>query len=98
MTTQDDLLSFPLRSSSLTAYCLPMETWMFPLRDRTRRWICRTIFLTVGVAPMLSIIGWCMAMASPSHVAGVRAQFASTLGVELRFEKLSHPGPGTTLL
>ena len=50
---------------------------MFPLRDRTRRWICRTIFFAVGVIPTLSIIAWCMAMTSPGRVAEVREQFAT---------------------
>ncbi len=65
---------------------------MFPLRDRTRRWICRTIFLTVGVAPTLSIIGWCMAMASPSHIASLREQFAAAVGRGLALRE-THSSP-----
>ena len=71
---------------------------MFPLRDRTRRCICRTMFLAVGVAPTLSLIGWCLAMTSPSHIASLRDQFAAAIGVNVQFEKLTHPRPGATLL
>jgi hypothetical protein len=71
---------------------------MFPLRDRTRRWICRTIFIIVGVVPTVSIIACCAAMNSPTHIADVREQFANVVGLDLHFEKFSRPRPGAVLL
>jgi hypothetical protein len=70
---------------------------MFPLRDRTRRWICRTIFFAVGVIPTLSIIAWCMAMTSPGRVTDVREKFADAVGLAVHFDELSYPRPGATL-
>jgi hypothetical protein len=70
---------------------------MFPLRDRTRRWICRTIFFAVGVVPTLSIIAWCMAVTSPGHVADVREKFADAAGLDVHFDEFGYPRPGATL-
>ena len=70
---------------------------MFPLRDRTRRWICRTIFFAVGVIPTLSIIAWCMAMTSPVRVSDVREKFADAVGLAVHFDELSYPRPSALL-
>ncbi len=70
---------------------------MFPLRDRTRRWICRTIFFAVGVIPTLSIIAWCMAMTSPGRVTDVHEKFADAVGLDVHFDELSYPRPGAML-
>jgi hypothetical protein len=81
----------------IAAAFLPTETRMFPLRDRTRRWICRTIFFAVGVVPTLSIIGWCMAMTSPGRVTEVREKFADAVGLDVHFDELSYPRPDAML-
>jgi hypothetical protein len=71
---------------------------MFPLHDRTRRFICRTLFLLCGVLPTVVILGWCLSVRSAGQLAAVRAQLETTLGLKVQVAKVSYPRPGCTLL
>jgi hypothetical protein len=71
---------------------------MFPLHDRNRRLICRTIFLLCGVLPIVFVAGWCSWMRSPSRTESVRSQLESALGLAVRLARVSDPCPGSMLL
>jgi hypothetical protein len=71
---------------------------MFPIHDRTRRWICRVIFILGGVLPMACVAAWAAVVHSASHVEAVRRQVAEVLGLEVRLASVSYPQPGVMLL
>ena len=71
---------------------------MFPLHDRTKRWICRAGFLLGGVLPMAAVIGWSSAIHTGVYKEAVRAELKASLGLEVRFDRVSYPRPGVTLL
>ncbi len=71
---------------------------MFPLHDRTRRWICRSGFLLGGVLPLAAVIGYSAVIRTAIYKEAVRAALKAELGVDVRFDKVSHPRPGVTLL
>jgi hypothetical protein len=71
---------------------------MFPLHDRTRRFICRTVFLLCAVLPSITIAGWCLWMRAPNRAEAVRARLESALGLSVRLSNVSYPRPGCTLL
>ena len=50
---------------------------MFPLHDRTRRFICRTAFLLCGVLPTAVTLGWSLSMRSPGQMTAVRSRLES---------------------
>src|SRR5215471_7652228 len=71
---------------------------MFPIHDRTRRWICRTIFIFGGVLPMLAVAAWAAVIHSASHLEAVRVRVEEALGLQVRLASVSYPQPGATLL
>ena len=71
---------------------------MFPLHDRTRRWICRGGFLLGGVLPLAAVIGYSAVIRTAIYKGSVRAALKAELGVDVRFDKVSYPRPGVTLL
>ena len=71
---------------------------MFPLHDRTRRFICRTAFLLCGVLPTAVTLGWSLSMRSPGQMAAVRSRLESALGLKVQVAKVTYPRPGCTLL
>jgi hypothetical protein len=71
---------------------------MFPIHDRTRRWICRVIFILGGVLPMACVAAWAAVVHSASHLEAVRQQVAEVLGLNVRLESVSYPQPGVMLL
>jgi len=71
---------------------------MFPMHDRTRRFICRTVFLLCGVLPTAIVLGWCLSMHSGGQLATLRARLESALGLKVQLAKVSYPRPGCTLL
>ncbi len=66
---------------------------MFPLHDRTRRFICRTVFLLCAVLPSIAIAGWCLWMRAPNRAEAVRAHLESALGLSVRLANVSYPRP-----
>ncbi len=71
---------------------------MFPLHERTRRRICRWVFITCGLLPMLAMIGWATAINSGNHFAAVREGLQTQLGLEVHLAAVSYPRPGAMLL
>jgi hypothetical protein len=71
---------------------------MFPIHDRTRRWICRVLFILGGVLPMAAVAAWAAVVHSASHLEAVRRQVAETLGLDVRLASVSYPQPGVMLL
>ncbi len=71
---------------------------MFPLHDRTRRWICRGGFLLGGVLPLAAVLGWSAVIHTAPYKQSVCAQLKATLGLDVRLDNVSYPRPGVTLL
>jgi len=71
---------------------------MFPIHDRTRQWICRSVFILGGVAPMLAVVAWATVVHSVSHLEAVRLQVAEVLGLDVKLASVSYSQPGVTLL
>jgi len=70
---------------------------MFPIHERTRRWICRTAFLIAGVLPMMAVAAWSASVHSAAHLAAVRARLADAVGLDVRLERVSYPRPDFVL-
>lgn len=71
---------------------------MFPLHDRTKRWICRAGFLLGGVLPMTAVISWSAAIHTGVYKESVRADLKTATGLDVRFDQVSYPRPGVILL
>jgi len=71
---------------------------MFPIHDRTRRWICRVLFILGGVLPMACVAAWAAVVHSASHLEAVRQQVAEVLGLDIRLASVSYPQRGVMLL
>ncbi|HTQ39525.1 MAG TPA: hypothetical protein VMJ32_10880 [Pirellulales bacterium] len=71
---------------------------MFPLHERTRRFICRTLFLLCGVLPTATVLAWCIRVNSAAQATAVRAQLESALGLKVQLSAVAFPRPGCTLL
>ncbi len=72
------------------------------MHDRTRRLLCRIVFLTLCVSPTLFIMTWICVVHSPAYIAHRRATWERTLsdqlGLIVSLEGVSHPTRGSTLL
>jgi len=72
---------------------------MFPLfRDRTRRLICRSLFLLLGVLPTGAVLAWSVVLNGDSYHNAVCRQLAASLGYDVRAERVTHPRKESTLL
>lgn len=71
---------------------------MFPLHDRTRRIICRALFLMGGVLPIAMVVAWCLLVRSPMEVSSMRGRLEAALSLAVKLEKVSYPRPDCTLL
>jgi hypothetical protein len=71
---------------------------MFPLRDRSRRLVCRTVFLIGGIAPMLFVFAWCGWANSSAHRETVRTALESWLDLSVRVNGISYPRPDCELM
>jgi hypothetical protein len=71
---------------------------MFPIHDRTRRWICRVIFILGGVLPTAAVAAWAAVVHSASHLEAVRLRVAEVLGLDVRLASVSYSQPGVMLL
>jgi hypothetical protein len=72
---------------------------MFPLfRDRTRRLICRSMFLLLGVLPTGAVLAWSAVLNGDRYHDAVCQQLAASLGYEVRADRVTHPRTESTLL
>ncbi len=71
---------------------------MFPLHERTRRRICRVLFIALGVLPTSAVLAYSAIIHTAAHKETVRTQLADALGLDVRVETVSNPRPETTLL
>jgi hypothetical protein len=71
---------------------------MFPLHDRTRRFLCRGILLLVAVLPTACVFVSCLYAHSSAPAAQARAHLESLLGLPAHVSHASFPRPGATLL
>jgi hypothetical protein len=71
---------------------------MFPLHERTRRWICRTLFLLLGVLPTATVLAWCVHVNSAGQRGALQAQLQSALGLKVELGQIAFPRLGCTLL
>ncbi len=67
------------------------------MSDRTRRLICRTLFLVGCVLPTLAVGAWSAASASASHRDECARQLSQSLGLRASIGGVSYPRPGVTL-
>jgi len=70
---------------------------MSVMHDHTRRLICRVLFLTVGLLPMLGVFGWAMSYHWPGTHARLENQLGQLLGLKVSFERVTYPQPGVTV-
>ncbi|MBC8874120.1 MAG: hypothetical protein H8E44_32170 [Planctomycetes bacterium] len=72
------------------------------MHDRTRRLLCRTVFLTFCVAPTLFATGWICVVRSPVYVAYQKTSWERTLsdqlGLIVSIDNVDHPVRGVTAL
>jgi hypothetical protein len=72
---------------------------MFPIfRDRTRRLICRSMFLLFGVLPTGAVLAWSVVLNGDGHHHTICQQLAASLGCDVRADRVTHPRKESTLL
>ncbi|HEY2882671.1 MAG TPA: hypothetical protein VGJ15_09565 [Pirellulales bacterium] len=71
---------------------------MFPLHDRTRRQLCRAIFLLLGLLPATVAVAWSVKLHSSAYLAEIQANIATVTGLEVHLGSVAHPQPGRTRL
>lgn len=72
---------------------------MFPLfRDRTRRLICRSMFLLLAVLPTSAVLAWSVVLNGDGYHAAICEQLSAQLGCDVRVRGVSHPRKEITLL
>ena len=71
---------------------------MFPLHDFSRQRVTRALFWLLCVAPTSATLAWGMWLNRPGHVAAGARELSETLGVEAKFERVTYPVPGMTLI
>lgn len=72
---------------------------MFPLfRDRTRRLICRSMFLLLGVLPTGAVLAWSVVLNGDGYHHAVCQQLAASLGYDVRAQRVTHPRNDSILI
>jgi hypothetical protein len=72
---------------------------MFPLfHDRTRRLLCRMLFLLFGVLPTGAVLAWSAAINSEGYRTATCEEISAALGYQVRATSISHPRQEVTLL
>ena len=64
------------------------------LNPTSRRWICRSLILVLGVAPLVSSVTLAAWYQWGDAAARLELQLTALLGQDLRIEDVSHPLPG----
>ncbi|MEN6452057.1 MAG: hypothetical protein ABFC96_16325 [Thermoguttaceae bacterium] len=70
---------------------------MFRLHDTTRRRICVSGFLLLGVLPMLLMAGWCTSRHLPGRARFEARQLAARIGLAVKLEGIRYLRPGAVL-
>jgi hypothetical protein len=72
---------------------------MFPLfHERTRRLICRTMFLLLGVLPTAAVVAWAASFNRDANVIEVRERLETATGLKVSFDACRFTRPGCLLL
>jgi hypothetical protein len=72
---------------------------MFPLfHDRTRRLLCRSLFLLFGVLPTTAVLAWSVVLNGEGYHTAICEKLSLQLGGEVRVRSVSHPRQEMTLL
>src|SRR6185295_12219115 len=72
---------------------------MFPLfHERTRRIICRTVFLLLGVLPTAAVVAWAASFNREANVTDVRDRLETATGLKVNFDACRFTRPGCLLL
>lgn len=71
---------------------------MLKLHEDTQRRVCRILFVTLCVIPLLCVLAWCAARQSDSEIIAWQAQAGSVLQLATACEGLTHVRPNVTLL
>ena len=71
---------------------------MFPLHDKTRRGICRSLFAALCVLPTLGVLGWCISVNLPGHQTALERDLSRTLGMRVDLGRTRYPAPGNIRL
>jgi hypothetical protein len=72
---------------------------MFPLfHERTRRIICRTMFLLLGVLPTAAVVAWAASFNREANVVEVRERLETATGLKVSFDACRFTRPGCFLL
>ena len=69
---------------------------MFHFHQRTRRRLCRGLFLCGCIAPILVLLAWAVSLYLPGHARWHRAELSRRLGMKVTFDDVSYPRPGAT--
>ena len=70
---------------------------MSVMHDRTRRLICRVLFLTLALLPTLAVFGWAMSYHWPGAQGRLEAALCQQLGLRVSIDRVSYPQPGVTV-
>ncbi len=69
----------------------------FSLHDRTRRLICRSGFLALGVLTTLGVLAWSSMLSGTSQRRSCEAALAQASGLRAAVQRVAFPRPGITL-
>lgn len=71
---------------------------MVPIHERTRRVVCRWLFVVLCALPTAVVLSWCVVRLWPGTLAAERAWLRSITGMQVSLARVTHPRPGATLL
>lgn len=71
---------------------------MIRLHERTRRGLCRGLFLAVAVLPVLSVAAWAAVANWPGRSERWQRELSRHLGLAVQLDDAREPAPGVTLL
>jgi len=75
-----------------------MFTRIFPLHDRTRRAVCRGIFVLFALAPTLAAAAWSVARQLPLEARRIERTLSRELMCRVGLSAVEHPSPGKLVL
>lgn len=67
------------------------------MHDRTRRIICRVLFLGLALLPTLAVFGWAMSYHWPGARGRLESDLCRQLGLQVSVEEVTYPQPGVTV-
>ena len=66
---------------------------MFPLHEKTRRRVCRVVFLVFCVVPTLAVLAWAAGRGG-SATQAVQSQWGLVTGLNVKIARVTYPRPG----